>query len=372
MRVASATSIPLMFVLGWVSGSATALSAEPAPVPVTTIAIERRAITPSMEFVGRIEAPERVEVRARVKGELEGVLFKEGDVVHVGAPLYRIEKSLFEADVTQAMGALDRSEAGLQLAVIQRKRAQELLERNSGTVVARDQAVAEEKRANGSVLSDQAALKTAQINLGYTDIASPVAGRVGRTAVTKGNIVGPDSGVLAVILSQDPMHVSFPVSQADYLKAKKSGNDDQVYTLDVGLKFSDGSSYGQNGKVTFVDVKVDKATDTLIVRADFPNAKGVLIDGQLVRVMLQTGAPQERVLAPQAALIADQQGLYVFVVEGGKAVIRRVKSPGLFGSEALIGSGLNGGEQVVVEGLQMLRPGASVTTTPFKALQTGG
>src|SRR5947209_20008209 len=103
------------------------------------------------------------------------------------------------------------------------------------------------------------------------------------------------------------MHVSFPVSQADYLVAKKSGRDDQVYTLDVGLKFYDGSAYGQKGQVNFVDVRVDKATDTLIVRADFPNPKDVLIDGQLVRVTLQTGAPQERVLVPQSALIADQQ-----------------------------------------------------------------
>jgi len=142
---------------------------EPAAVPVGVVAAERRPVAKTLDFVGRVEAVQRVEVRARVKGYLEAVLFKEGDMVKTGAPLYRIEKSLFEADVEQAEGALARSNASVTLATVQKQRAQTLMEKNAGTVVARDQAVAMEGTAKGQVMSDTATLDTAKINLGYTD-----------------------------------------------------------------------------------------------------------------------------------------------------------------------------------------------------------
>ncbi len=280
-------------------------------IPVGTIVAERRPVEKTLEFVGRVEAVNRVEVRARVTGFLEAMRFKEGDVVKAGAPLYSIERGLFEANVQQAEGAVARSEASKALTAIQYQRAADLFEKQSGTAVARDQAAAADKQAQGALLTDQANLKTAQINLSYTDIRSPIDGKVGRTNLTMGNVVGPDSGPLTVIVSQDPMYVLFPVSQRDFLKVQQSGQALELKQIKANLKFSDGSTYDQVGQLNFVNVTVDRATDTILVRGSFPNPKAGLVDGQLVRVSLQGDKPEEKILVPQAALIADQQGVYV-------------------------------------------------------------
>lgn len=366
-RVRTALPLLALAVTAW-----PALAQDTQPIPVTAVAALSRPITPTMEFVGRVEAPERVEIRARVTGMLEAVLFKDGDVVQEGAPLYRIEKPLFAADVQQAEGDLERSKAALTLAKIQRERAEELLARNAGTVVARDQAIANEAQATGAVLSSEANLQTARINLGYTDIASPIAGRIGRSAVTKGHIVGPESGVLAIVVSQTPMYITFPVSQRDYLQAQRERRADDLKSVEVRIKFSDGTVYDQVGQVNFVDVSVDRSTDTLILRADIPNPKGLLTDGQLVRVELKTGTPHDRILIPQTALIADQAGLYIFVVEDGKAVVRRVKAGGSLGPDIIIENGLSGGELVVVDGFQSLKPGMAVRAVPRAMTPLGG
>src|SRR5262249_4045993 len=160
--------------------------------------------------------------------------------------------------------------------------------------------------------------------------------------VTKGNLIDPQTGVLATIVSQDPMHVTFPVSQRDYLAAQKSGMSSDLKSIEVRIKFSDGSDYDSVGRITFTDVSVDRSTDTLILRADMPNPKGLLTDGQLVRVVLQSAAPKEEIVVPQSALISDQQGVYVFVVEDGKAAIRRLKLGGDSGPNVIVTSGLEG------------------------------
>ena len=203
------------------------------------------------------------EIRARVKGYLEAVLFKEGDLVKEGQPLYRIEKGLFEAAVEQESGALERAKAALTLAALQRKRAEELLAKAAGTVVARDQAVAEVDQAKGAVMTAEANLRTAQINLGYTDISAPITGKIGRTSLTKGNVVGPESGPLTTIVSQDPMYVTFPVSQREFLEAQEGKGERDPKSIKVRIRFSDGSVYDQLGVVNFIDVSVDRTTDTV-------------------------------------------------------------------------------------------------------------
>lgn len=337
-----------------------------AALAVGTVTAQRKALDKALDFVGRVEAVGRVEVRARVTGYLEAVLFTEGDPVKAGAPLYRIERDLFVAAVKQAEGALERSKAAQALAAIQLQRAQELLDRNSGTVVARDQARAALDQAKGAVTGDEASLQTARINLGYTDITTPIAGRIGRTSVTKGNVVGPDSGVLTTIVSQDPIYVTFPVSQREFLRYQQGARSPDRSKVGVRIRFQDGSEYGQLGRVDFVNISVDRTTDTVLVRAVMPNPAGVLRDGQLVRVALQIGEPEQKVVVPQAALIADQGGVYVFVVEDGRAVIRRVKpGSGGTGPDAVIDEGLSGGELVIVDGLQRVRPGIAVRANPI-------
>jgi membrane fusion protein, multidrug efflux system len=337
----------------------------PAAVPVGVVKAERRPIAKTLDFVGRVEAINRVEIKARVQGFLEVMLFKEGDTVREGEPLYRIEKGLFRAAVEQAEGALERSKASKILTVLQLRRAEELLAKNAGTAVTRDQALAADEQARGAILIDEANLETAKINLGYTDVASPITGKIGKTNITKGNVVGPNSGTLTTIVSQDPMYVTFPVSQRDFLRAQQSGHPVNTKNVKVQLRFANGTIYDHMGAINFIDVTVDRTTDTVLVRATFPNPAGGLIDGQLVRVDLESGAPEEKVVVPQAALIADQEGVYVFVVEGGNAAVRRLKLGGESGTDVVVEEGLSGGELIIVQGLQNVRPGMPVRANPL-------
>jgi len=347
----------------------------PTAVPVGVVKAERKPVTPSLDFVGRVEAINRVEIKARVTGFLEEVLFKEGDPIKEGGPLYRIEKGLFQTAVQQAEGALERSKAAKELSAVQLQRAQDLLDKNAGTVVARDQAKAADDQAAGQIISDEASLATAKINLGYTDIASPIAGKASKTNITKGNLVGPDTGTLTTIVSQDPMYVTFPVSQRDFLRAREAGIKLDVGAIKAQLRFADGTTYDHPGRINFIDVTVDRTTDTVLVRATFPNPDSGLIDGQFARVQvdLEGSSVREQVVVPQTALIADQEGVYVFVVEDGKAVVKRVKPTKESGTGVVVESGLNGGEDIIVQGLQAVRPGASVRATPLQPdLNQGG
>ena len=357
------TVYPLAIILLCIPAAA---QESPSPVvPVTTVIAEARPVTQSKDFVGRIEAVDRVEVRARVTGYLEAILFKEGELVEEGQPLYRIEKDLFEAAVEQAKGALEGSKATKKLTKVELDRANQLMASTYGTPHKRDQALAADENASANILRAQADLDTANVNLGYTEIKSPISGKVSRTKITKGNVVSPDSGVLTTVVSQDPMYVVFPVSQRELAAARQSALPIDRNRMEVTVRFSDGSVYGRKGRVNFVDVSVDKATDTVLVRATIPNPDGRLIDGQLVRVNIDTGTPQEKLVIPQAALIADQQGPYVFAVEDGKAVVRRVKLGEEIGANVSVESGLKAGEQVIVEGIQGVKPGGRVLASPM-------
>lgn len=372
-RVAACVAIfALLMTAAFVSPSRAQQTA--APVPVGVVKAERKPVAASLDFVGRVDAINRVEIQARVTGFLEAVLFKEGDAIKEGDPLYRIESGLFQAAVEQAQGALERSKAAKALSTLQLQRAQDLLDKNAGTVVARDQQKAADDQAAGAVLSDDAALATAKINLGYTDITSPIAGKISKTNVTKGNLVSPGSGTLTTIVSQDPMYVTFPVSQRDFLKARETGTKLDIGAIKANLRFADGTIYDQTGRINFVDVTVDRTTDTVLVRATFPNPASTLIDGQFVqvRVDLASGSVKEQVVVPQTALIADQEGVYVFVVEDGKAVVKRVKPIKETGTGVALESGLNGGEEIIVQGLQAVRPGASVRATPLQPILNQG
>src|SRR5581483_9217397 len=240
-------------------------SQTPAAIPVSVVAAEKKPVTKSFDFVGRVEAIQRVEIKARIVGYLEKIAFKEGDLIKQGAPLYGIEKGLFEAAVGQAEGALEKDKAAKTLTAVQLQRAEELLAKQAGTQVARDQALAADQSAAGVLLVDDANLKTAKINLGYTEITSPIDGKVGKTNITIGNVVGPNTGPLTVVVSQDPMYVSFPVSQREFLRTQETQHKVDLTGIKVTLSFSDGTSYKQEGRINFVDVQVDRATDTILV-----------------------------------------------------------------------------------------------------------
>jgi membrane fusion protein, multidrug efflux system len=348
--------------------SAIAQQQQPPLVPVGVVKAERKPIAQTGDFVGRVEAISRVEIRARITGFLEEVVFKEGDLIKEGTPLYRIEKGLFLAQVEQAEAALERSKAAKILSAVQLSRAEQLAEKQAGSLAARDQARSDDQQAHGAVIADEANLATARINLGYTDIVSPITGKVGRTNLTKGNVVSPSSGPLTVIVSQDPMYVSFPVSQREFLRVQAQGQQVDISGIKARVHFADGRAYQHEGRINFVDVQVDRSTDTILVRATFPNPDGALVDGQFVRVDVESGKPEEKVVIPQAALIADQEGVYVFAVEDGKALVKRIKPGGESSTGVVVDEGLKGGELIAVDGLSLLRPGITVSANPSRTL----
>jgi len=355
-----------------VSTGAQAQQPAPQAVPVGTVQAVRKPITESKTFVGRIQAVNHVDVQARVTGFLKEVQFKEGDTVAVDAPLYSIEPDQYDAAVQQATGDLLRMQGQYKNASLQRARAEELVRTNATSVATKDERVADEQTAQGNLIAAEAQLQIARTNLSYTKITSPIAGRVGKTNVTIGNVVGPNSGVLTQIVSVDPTYVQFPVSQREFLDIERHGGAQANATgLQVRLRFADGSEYDQLGRIDFIDVVVDRATDTVLARATIANPKGLLVDGQFVNVQVEGDKPVEKILVPQSALIADQEGVYVFIVDNGKAAIRRVKPGAGVGADVTINEGLNGGEQVVVQGMQTLRAGTPVLASPVPALAGG-
>ena len=266
-----------------------AQSAAGQAIPVGTVIAAKHPVNRAIDFVGRVEAIDRVDVRARVTGFLQENFFPEGATVKDGEKLFQIDPAPFEAALQQAQGALLQAQATLTNASVQRARADELVRTAATSVATRDERLAAERNAQGGVAMADANLKTATIQLGYTTILAPITGRIGRAKVTKGNVVGPDSGPLVLIVSQDPMYVTFPVSQREFLRLRQEVPGDKANreNLVVKLGFADGSAYGQDGKIDFVDVTVNKGTDTVMVRARVANPAGVLTDGQFMRVAVQ-------------------------------------------------------------------------------------
>jgi membrane fusion protein, multidrug efflux system len=216
----------------------------------------------------------------------------------------------------------------------------------------------------------QAALDQAEINLGYTEIRSPIDGRIGLAIVTEGNLVQLSSGKLATIVSQDPIYVTFQVSQRNLLDYFRRRAEDPGKNTHVNLriKLPNGTIYPHAGVSDFLDVQVDPSTDTVTVRATVPNPEHVLIPGGVVGVTVERGAPKSALTIPQAAILLDQAGRYVLVVDAAKKVEqRRVTTGAEQGRDIVVTDGLKEGEQVIVEGIQKVRPGQVVTATVLPA-----
>lgn len=219
--------------------------------------------------------------------------------------------------------------------------------------------------ARSRILEAQAALEQAQINFDYTEIKAPIAGRIGQSTFTAGSYVTPQSGTLATIVSQDPIYVTFPVAQRIVTEYRRKNPEPRATDkIAVKLQLADGAEYDHIGKIDFIDVEVDRGTDTVLVRAQFDNPSGVLVDGQFVNVAIELGENQMAISIPQTAIQLDQAGAYVFVVNGeGKAEMRRIKTQAGAGGESTVLEGLKEGEKIVVDGIQKVRPGQPVTPT---------
>jgi membrane fusion protein, multidrug efflux system len=376
------------FVLGTLSAAgvilATSAMAQPipsGPPPVGVLKVERRPMVDSYEFNGRIQAINSVNIVARVTAFLEKQLFAEGTDVKQGDLIYVLERPPYQASVDVQNAAVAQAKAQLENGNIELWRKQQLVEKNAGTQQAVDTAQATQRVQTAQLLAAQAQLTTAQINLDYTEIRSPIDGRIGRTSVTAGNVVGPSSGTLTTVVSQDPMYVVFPIPTRRAIELREQyaqhGGFDAVK---IRLRLPDGKVYGQIGKIDFINNAIAQDTDTVTVRGVIPNpvlgqesAGGVklreLIADEFVTVFIESVDPRQVIAIPRAAILADQQGNYVYVVDDQNiARQRRVRLGQLTPETAGIADGLKEGEQIIVEGVQRARPNAPVTPAPITSI----
>jgi membrane fusion protein (multidrug efflux system) len=342
-------------------------AAAPQVAPAVGVRTARmRGVNQSFEFVGRIQAVDKVDIRARIEGFLDKRLFREGDEVKKGDLLYQIEKVQFQALVDQAKANLAAAEADLLNATAQYERQLDLAKRQFSPQSTVDQNKAAMDVASAKVMQSKAALTQAEVNLGYTDIRSPIDGRIGQTAYTTGNLVNPASGTLATIVSQDPIYAAFPVSVRDLETIREARRRDgsTLAKIDIHLRLSSGRDYPLVGTWDFTDPQVNQQTDSLTMRAVMPNPDRLLTDGQFVTAIIRERREEPRLVVPQAALQVDQGGYYVLVVdEQHKVVQHRIATGVNIGTDVIVTSGLKDGDKVIVDGVQKVRPGIVVKET---------
>ena len=357
--------------------SAAYAQAPSGPPSVGVVRAKQTAVTETSEFIGRVQAVERVALTARVTAFLDQRLFKEGTEVKQGDLLYRLERGPFEAALQQQQATVADTSARLANANIQLTRAQSLLNTPAGQRSNVDDAVANQRSLAAQVLSAQAQLKAAQINLDYTEIRAPVSGKISRTSITVGNVVSPSSGPLASIVSQDPMYVLFPVASRTLTELQKRYADKGgTNAVVVKLRLPDGSLYDHAGKIDYVEPTVSATTDTILLRAEIANpprgqttagqpVERQLVDGAFVTVLVEGVQPVMALGIPRKAVLSDQQGDYVYVVgAANKVEQRRIQLGQSTPTTAVIAGGLKEGEMVVTDGLQRVRPGIEVSPGP--------
>jgi membrane fusion protein (multidrug efflux system) len=346
------------------------------PPSVGVVRVQKLPITETSEFVGRIQATDRVNLIARVTAFLEERHFTEGTEMKQGDLLYVLEQPPFQADLEAKKAAVQQMQATLQNAEITLNRASALLHTPAGQQSTVDDARATMLSDAAQVLAAQAQQKQSEINLAYTEIHAPISGKIGRTTVTIGNVVSPSSGTLATIVSQDPMYVVFPVAVRVMLELRHHYADQGGFrAVVIRIRLPDGTLYNQKGTLDFVDNTVAPTTDTIILRGSIANpALGTaaggftereLVDGEFVTVLLEGIEPVELLSVPRAAVLSDQQGDYVYTVDAGNKVQQtRVRLGQSTPTTVSVLSGLTEGQMIVLDGIQRVRPGLVVSPGP--------
>lgn len=348
--------------------------AEPPPPPAVTVEVlETESVTLSRELPGRVNPFVMAEVRPQVTGIVEERLFAEGGMVEAGEPLYQLDDAMYRADVNSARASLARAEAALELARSNAERTAGLFESNAVSQQERDDAVAALRQAEADVGYAEAALASSELRLDYSRIVSPISGRIGKSSVTRGALVTANQpAALATVQQLDPIYVDLTWSSREWLELKMAlaaGNLQGTDELPVTLLLEDGSRYEHPGKIAFSEVTVDPTTGSFDVRVVVPNPDHLLLPGMYVRAVVSNGVRENAILVPQQGVARGPSGNTTAMVVGADDVVeqRPVEVRRTVGDKWLVEAGLSAGDQVVVEGLQMLQPGAQVRVTETRA-----
>lgn len=335
------------------------------PPSVTVHSVLEQPINPATEYVGRIEAIQVVDLRARVEGFIERVAFREGAEVNAGELLFSIEQAPYQARRDEAQAKVDAAQAAWRSTHQYLQRLQTV---KSGGVSAFDLEAAQSnaQQTEARLQEATAALAMAQLNLDYTTIRAPIKGRIGRTAFSRGNLVGPGSGAMARIVQTDPIRVVYAMNEADLLKLRAADNgaaaSDWKQRLVSELRLANNQIYPLTGRFDFIDNQMDPSTGTIAVRAVFDNPDGLLVPGQFATVMIRRDEARKMPVIPQSAVMADRDGRYVFVVDDqNRAQLRRITTGATIQTQWAVQSGLSAGEVIVVQGVQKVTPGQAVT-----------
>ncbi len=345
----------------------------PGAMPVTVVTLKVQPVALTRELPGRTAAFRVAEVRPQVSGIVRQRLFNEGALVQAGQALYQLDDATYRADVGIARAAVSRAEAGLEAARLRARRSTELVKTGLVSAQDNDNAVATLHQSEADLASARASLDAAQVKLGRARISAPIAGRIGKSAVTEGALVTADQeSPLATIQQLDPMYVDVTQSSAELLQLRKelaSGTLQQQGSVPVTIVLEDGSTYPKQGTLAFSDVTVEPTTGSFLLRVEVPNPGNALLPGMFVRAVLGNGVRPQGLLVPQQGITRDPQGNASAMVVGadGKVEVRAVQVNRTIGDQWLVDGGLAAGDRVIVEGLQKIQPGMAVQATEVGA-----
>jgi membrane fusion protein (multidrug efflux system) len=352
-------------------GPADTASAPPRPTSaaVTVYTLTSKPLTLTRELPGRITPIQIAEVRPQVTGIVKQVLFTEGGKVEAGQPLYQLDDARYRAEFNSAKAALARAQAALDIARLNAGRSAQLVEKGTVSKSEFDNTAARLKQAEADVAVAAAGLASSEVMLGYTQISAPISGRIGKSAVTQGALVTANQDeLLATIQKLDPVYVDLNQSASELIALREQLQQGTLRTtadIPVTILLENGTAYPQPGKLMFSEVTVDPSTGSYMLRVEVPNAENLLLPGMYVRAVVSTGTRDNAVLVPQQGISRDPKGNATAMIVGadGKAEMRPVVLSQALGDQWLVESGLAAGDQVIIEGLQKVRPGMSLQIT---------
>ncbi|WP_312750165.1 efflux RND transporter periplasmic adaptor subunit [Atlantibacter hermannii] len=361
-----------MFISGCDDKNKAATGAQPPSVIVHIVKTAPFAVT--TELPGRTSAFRIAEVRPQVDGIILKRNFTEGSDVQAGASLYQIDPATYQAAYDSAKGNVARAKAAAEIAHLTVKRYQPLVGTQYVSKQEYDQAVATAKQADADLLSAQAAVETARINLAYTRVTSPITGRIGKSSVTEGALVtNGQADALATVQQLDPIYVDLTQSSNDFLQLKQAiekGSLTKDSASSVKIVMDNGDIYPQVGKLEFTDVTVDESTGSVTLRALFPNPDHQLLPGMFVRARVDQGVRPDAILIPQQSVTRTPRGdaLVMVVNAQNKVETRTIQASEAVGDRWLVSNGLNPGDKVIVSGIQHIKAGATVTPMTHDAV----